>query len=230
MRAFRPTVAVTALLLTACVSAETSHLKAYPEVNDEIATPVLIVARVSPGKMLPEFDECKKPDVICLHSPLWFRAHILKSVYGTAPGSRLEVATTSHYGMMAYEHDTGPRLILLLVADGKVVMPTYSEMELTPRDDGKLFLVSSLGDNPYWLPCSVSSVEEEISPKHFSTLNGIRADDYKWKYVTEAPERFTIVQGVAFPRYGISISSLQAHLEQTKPNAKGFSCGQEDGV
>lgn len=230
MRAFLLASGVASLLLAAHVSAGTPQLETYPEIDEANATPVLVIARVSPGKMLPEFAECNTPLVICLHSPLWFRARVLRSIYGVAPDSALEVATTSHYGMRAYEHSSSPRLILLLVEGDKVIMPTYSEMDLTSRDDGELFLVPALGESPHWLPCSISSLREEISPERFSTLRGIRADDYEWTYVNETPELFSIVRDVAYPRYGISVSSLEAHLEEIMPDAKAFRCEKEDGT
>ena len=217
------------LLSAAHASAVPPHIERYPDLDDAKATPVLVIARVSPGKMLPQFDECRKPDVICLHSPLWFNARVMKSIYGAAPGDTLEVATTSHYGMMAYKDSPGPRLILLLVEGDKVVMPTYSEAELIPRDDGELFLVPRFGHGPDWLPCSAWSVKEELAPKRFPGLRGIQADDYAWKFVTETPELFHVRRDVAYPRYGVSVSALQAHLEKTRPDAKGFSCEQEDG-
>jgi hypothetical protein len=217
-------------LALAQASARGTHLSAYPDLDHATADPVLVVAEVAPGEMLPEFEECTRKDVICLHSPLWFRARVSQSIYGIAPARELEVATTSHYGMMDYERSTGPRLVLLLVDGAKVVMPTYAQAELRRRDDGELFLISPLGDRPHWLPCSISTVREEISQKRFRGIEGIGKDAYQWEYVEKAPGLFTILHGKAFPRFGIRLSALQSHLAQIRPDAKQFECALDDGA
>jgi hypothetical protein len=229
MLTLRRGFAIPTLMVLSLVATAATHITAYPKINPASAQAIVVVAQVSPGGMLPPFEECKKRTVICLHSPLWFRARVLQTIFGKAPGIALEVATTSHYGMQSYEYAPNPRLLLLLIDGDKVLMPTYSQAELTRRDDGELFLPTPSDRNPFWLPCSVSTLREEISPNRFPKLEGIPRQDLEGTD-TEHPELFVIIHGKAYPRYGIRLAKLQAHLKQLAPNAESFRCEQDDGV
>ena len=188
----------------------------YPEFEFKDAHPVLIVASLAPGGGLGEFEECKRPHVICLHSPEWFRAKTLMTVYGEQMPARLEVYSASHYGQERYE-DTGPVLVNLFVKDGVALMPINQYLGLHETRNGELFLPI---EYPYWpgfLPCEVRQLWEEIGTEKFKEpLRQYDRKEYDWQDVERNPELFVVSHDHAVPRYGIRMTRLQDFLRGTE--------------
>lgn len=188
----------------------------YPEFDFETAQPVLVAARVAPGAALPNFRDVCPPDKVCiqLHYPEWFRANVLMTVYGPQMPKQMAVATVSHYGQSRYEGVQEPWLINLFVKDGKVaVMPVNSFYGLVQRSDGEWFLPVTARKGPFFLPCSVSEIWEELGPQQYRpALESIERKEYTWRYVEEDLDLYVIAKDKAVPRYGIRMTRLQDFL------------------
>jgi len=207
--------------------------KHFPEFELEQARPLLVVAKVSPGEDLPQFEECKQPRVICLHSPEWFRASKLMTVYGDEPATKFEVYTASHYGQDRYEGSDAPWLLNLFVRGDDILMPINQYEVLLVRKDGELFLPILYPESPMWLPCGVAEVYEPFVPGQFRATEGLASleiaqKDYRWRDVEEHPELFEIRGKSAFPRYVLGMSRLHDFLLAHPPEAKDYRCGDPD--
>lgn len=225
----RPVRALAAMigLLATCASAAADAPVHYPSFEWRDAQAVLVVATVAPGAELPEFEECKKPDVWCMHSPLWFKARVTSVIFGPATPGDLVVMTTSHYGMAGYEGDSSPYLIVLARHGGDFVMPAYQRARLVADRSGDLYLPIYRVDPPWVLPCSAGALRESLPREHFRKDLGIPKDDFRRFEVLEHPELFQIKGGRAYPRYGIAIAKLQTHLAQTQPTMTQVRCPEE---
>lgn len=203
-----------------------AHYTEYPSFKYAEAHPMLVVARVSRGADLPEFEECKQPNVICLHSPQWFHARPLLTVYGEEAIAPIEIATPSHYGQDRYDSDQ-PWLINVFVKDGAVVMPINQFEGLVRRADGELFLPLRYPDEPMFLPCSVKQIWEELAPGRYSPrLRSIPEEDFEWSGVRKHPEMFVVTKGGAVVKYGIRMSRLKAFLAGTQLATTDYRCGE----
>ena len=201
--------------------------KSFPVFEYARARPFLVVARVAPGGELPEFEECKRKDVICLHSPEWFRATSEMTVYGNDMPRRISIATASHYGQERYKK-AGTWLINLVEKDGALVMPINQYETLVRRDDGELFLPLQFPDEPIFLPCSVKQIWEELAPRRFrQPLRRFARKDFDWSGVDEHPEMFVVEGDFAVPRYGLRMTRLKDLLRSERLQASDRRCGQE---
>lgn len=220
------TLALAAFMFLALLSCATttSSPSVYPIFRLKDAKPAVAVVRVSPGKYLPELDECTKPDVWCLHSPFWFHAKLVEPVYGTTPSGRLKVSTLSHYGMDSYKRARSPRLISLAIHESDVIMPLYASAGLETRKDGSLFLLVHHPHDPWWLPCSVAQSRETIAKSDFPRSEFIESDAYE---VRKYPDLFVVTKHGAFPKFGISTRKLRDHLAQLKPGADTMRCNDD---
>ncbi len=208
------------LALLSCATT-TSSPTAYPIFRLEDAKPAVAVVRVSPGKYLPELEECTKPDVWCLHSPFWFNARLIEPVYGTLPRSRLKVSTLSHYGMDAYKRTRAPWLVSLAIHEPDVIMPLYASAGLETRKDGSLFLLVHHPHDPWWLPCSVAQSREIIAKSDFPQSPFIENDAYA---VRKYPELYVVSRDGAFPKFGIDTTRLRELLAGLRPSADTMRC------
>lgn len=213
-------------LLAGCTSAPTSL--AYPADaffdHPEVSVAVM---RLQPGAELPEFDECKKPGVWCMHSPFWLRGEVIAPVYGKPRMRHMPVLSSGHYGTSWYADQDDPWLVVLL-DDGKdIVMPTYASTSLVRRNDGALFVIVDYEREPDFLPCSIAGLREEIDQTRFPRNDDLQlpADD---PAVMDDPQLYTISNGHAFPRYGIAVSRIATALAMLRPTtAKDFDCPKE---
>lgn len=196
----------------------------YPEFDWDDARPAVVVATVTPGDSLPDPEECKQQNVICMRYPYWFRAKVSKPVYGKSLSAETLAFTMTHYGLDSFEEDRSPRLMLLMVHGEDVVMPPYAEAPLIVGGDGALYLVDRWAQTPDWLPCSVRRLNKEIDPAFLPTSLLIRREDSNWSLVTKYPKRFRVKTDGAYPRYAISVARLGEHLAREKPTAMQMFC------
>lgn len=215
-------------LLMACASAAAHGPVRYPSFEWSEAQAVVVVATVAPGGLLPEFEECKKPGAWCMHSPLWFKARVSSVIFGPGTSGELDVPTTSHYGMAGYEGDASPYLIVLARHGNDFVMPAYQRARLVADRSGDLYLPISRVDPPWILPCSADALREPIPLDRFRKDLGIPKDQFHYFDVLKHPELFQIKGGRAYPRYGIAIAKLQAHLAETRPTMAEVRCPEEE--
>ena len=199
--------------------------KQFPIFDRESAKPILVVATVRPGKYLPEFAECSNPDTICMDPPpFWFSARVKSVVHGTKTPSRLDVATTSHYGMSELELlGSQPLLLSLLTNGSEFVMPRYAMAALTEDKQGNLHVLVIRPQPIWWLPCSVTELRQEISPDDFPGDIEIPMDEAEI-YTKESPELFRVTATGATPIYAIPVSRIGAHLDSLAPTGSQMAC------
>ena len=212
-------------LLSTSAASSAAPPNEFPEFDRDKASLSVAVATSVPGESYPEPEECKQADVICMRDPLWFSATTLKSVYGSAPTGQFTVSTYTHYGQPERDTPSAPRLILLLTHNNQTVMPVYASTQLTQRKDGEYVIVLYTQNPIHWLPCSVMDLKEPISARDFPIRLDVPRDEY---YAKESPDLFTFHWRKATPRFGISVSRIQRHLQQTHPLEKDFSCEISD--
>jgi hypothetical protein len=193
--------------------------------------PVVVVAELSPGHYLAQFEECERPNTICMDPPPFrFNANVITTLYGEPPPSRLQPATTSHYGMP----DRAPKpqaQLLLLHGDGRdYVMPRYASADLARNRAGDFHLLLWRPAPPWWLPCSVAELREEVRAEDFSRDLRIPPEQFhpdddqeKQAYVMQA-------DGSAFPRHAIAVSRLGEHLRELRPGVKDMRCEPESNA
>lgn len=199
--------------------------KHFPAFTRESAKPVLVVATVRPGKYLPEFSECSNPNTICMDPPpFWFKARVMSVVHGTSTQRRLNVATTSHYGMSELELLGSQPLLISLLTDGnEFVMPRYAMAGLTEDKQGNLYMLVLRSQPIWWLPCSVAGLRQEISLDDFPGDIEIPKDEAEI-YVKDSPELFRVTATGATPIYAIPVSSIGAHLDSFAPTGSQMAC------
>lgn len=196
----------------------------FPDFKYVDAKPLVVVADVRPGGYLPEFDECKRKDVICLHDPLWLKVTVREALYGQAPASRMIVTTTSHYGLDDYESNHAPRLMLLTVGPhGDVSMPTYANYALARRSDGTWFLPADISNVAWFLPCSITALQEPIDPKQFPSSLAMDPEEDTYR-IEQNPELFQTLDGKIYPRYAIAIPRIRDTLNRERPQATAMEC------
>jgi hypothetical protein len=198
----------------------------FPAFSRESAKPALVVATVRPGKYLPQFPECSGSDLntICMDPPpFWFKAKVRSVVHGASIPTRLNVATTSHYGMSELELFDKPLLISLLTDGNEFVMPRYAMAGLTKDKKGSLYVLVLRQQPIWWLPCSVSDLRQEISPEAFPSDLEIPISEAEL-YIKDNPELFRVTATGATPIYAIPLSRLAAHLDSLAPTASQMAC------
>jgi hypothetical protein len=188
----------------------------YPVLDQAKAQEAIVVARVSPGGYLPQFDECNDATRLCIDPPpFWFRADVEKVVAGDAPLGPLQVATTSHYGMTKAwsEADATPRL-LLLVSDGETfIMRRYASADLAEDRLGRFHLLVLRSQPIWWLPCPVWALREEASAGAFG--DAIRVEqEYLQRIPRDERKKLFRAEGRgAVARYVIPVERIRQHLE-----------------
>lgn len=213
---------VPGLVASAAVAGPPDH---FPDIPIKSAQPLLVVASVKSGDYLPQFPECSKPDILCMDPPpFWFKAKIDSSVYGSPVPSRLNVATTSHYGMSRWADYGKQRFLVSLLTDGRdFIMPRYAMAELTEDNTGNLHLLVLQKQPIWWLPCSVWALRTEISAKDFPATLEIPELESDF-YVDEVPELFHRTGSGIVPRYAIPVTVLATDLRAVSPETLKTGC------
>jgi hypothetical protein len=211
------------LISTLAYATEPSRFPLFPR---EAAAPKVVVATATAGEYLPMFDECADPDVICMDPPpFWFNADIESVVYGEDVASKLQVATTSHYGMSDMIEIAGsePSLIALLTDGKDYIMPRYAMAGLEKSKDGRWYLLVLSREPISWLPCSAWNLKQEVFAEDFPGGLDMDTEDVG-SFRDSAPELFhPTTTGVA-PRYAIDIARLSTHLTSLAPTTEQMRC------
>jgi hypothetical protein len=186
----------------------------YPVLDEDRAQEAIVVARVSPGGYLPQFDECNDTTRICMDPPpFWFRADVEKVVVGNAPLDSLQVATTSHYGMTESWSDAVPRL-MLLVSDGEnFIMRRYASAELAEDRQGALHLLVLRSQPIWWMPCSVWGLREDASADEFGDAIRVDRDHLQRIPRQDRKSLFRRAGRYAVARYVIPVERIRQHFD-----------------
>ncbi len=221
--------AMASLLLAMSAPAHADETaRTFPRFDMRQAESAVVVARVSPGAALPELEECKRPDTVCLHSPFWFHAQGVVAVSGRAARPELVVSTLSHYGLASFVQPPVVRLLSLKTYQGQVVMPINAWRELAERRDGELFLVDRWGFWPSWLPCAMTPLREPLDEGAFAEPLRIAPDEYGRFDVEAHRDLFRITPDGAFPRYGISMTRLRTFMATLSAQGAPTDCPRHD--
>jgi len=201
----------------------------FPDFDIDSASPILVVAKIRPGKYLPQFSSCSQPDVICIDpEPFWFKAKVKSTVFGAPQPKLLHIATTSHYGMSELELRKKEQLVFIRTDGKHFVMPRYAKLNVTKNRHGDYFIIILAEGPTWWLPCSVQTLREEINPSDFPsdlTISQSWISDYTLKHHREL---FHFTEDRATPRFGISLKKLNAHLNSIPPSTLKMSCKKDD--
>jgi len=211
---FPTRLTIAAALIAAPVLVRANEVpKAYPSFDQDRAATAIVVARVSAGGELPDFPQCNRPQVICLHAPFWFKAHVLQTMAGKVDEPVLNVSTESHDSMKSYVREPSTQLLRLKLHDGQAYLPLYEFRRLYTRRDGELYLVLTGGRLPDWLPCSAPDLSEPIVGSDFSPDLSREPDEdtgmWEDTEVARHPEIWRIEADRAWPRNGIRIARLR---------------------
>lgn len=212
---------VASLLLLISVTGHADQPTVFPDFDLSQGSVSIVVATSLPGKELPEDEECVNGKAICLRSPLWFRASVLRDIYGSAPGKNVIVSTYSHYGQPDPDKADSPRLMLLVTKNGKSVMPVYASAQVWRHRDGEYYLLLYHPNPVHWLPCAAMELQESIDGNAFPRDIRLAANDYA---VKQNPGSFATRGSHAVPRYGISVSRLADLLRVRAPKLEELRC------
>lgn len=209
------------LALPACAVAQpVPTAKPFAE---ELAPPVIVVAKLSPGGEYPRNAECSKPEAICLNPPsYWLEARNVSTVHGEATPVHFTLSSRDHYGLGQYKDD-GRTWLLLLKRDGETfMMARYARKVLVESKSGVLYLPIRKPREVSWLPCTVDELREEIQESDFhedgvtelELLNGAE----------RPPTLFRPTRKGTMPRYAISVPRLAEHLSKIASEGGALTC------
>lgn len=204
--------------------------RVWPTFDDKLAKPLLVVADIAPGEYFarpPKSAKCSEPNIVCVDMdppPFSLNATVRSSVYGGDVKDKIEIITTSHYGMGEYEKGLNSVLVKIKADGQHFMMPKYAKKKLirNKKDDLYLLILNSIPI--WWLPCSVSDLKEEISSDEFASSIEIPEVEFGANRVDTFPEYFRRTATGAIPRYAIAISKLSVHLNQLNPTDSQMSC------
>ena len=216
---------LTGFALHAVALASDAPPQAYPKLDKENTTLAVVVANVSNAANLPESEECRTgsrtaPDgkvsvVWCLHSPLYFKAEILATLYGKVPAATLYVSTTSHWGTARVDNARSPVLITLHTDGKHTVMPAYAMQNLVADTSGELYLIQRTHQAS--VHCSTPEMRQPIAALELPVQDVIPEERIAVYDKAHVDEFLLRVEGGYRPRYALSMTRLRAHLEQFKP-------------
>lgn len=218
-----------ALLILPVVS-QSQTGKVWPTFNDKLAKPLLVVADIAPGEYFarpPKSAKCSEPNIVCIDMdppPFSLIATVRSSVYGGDVKDKIELITTSHYGMGEFEKGLNTFLVKIKTDGQHFMMPRYAKKKLIRNKNDDLYLLIYSSDPIWWLPCSVTDLKEEISSDAFASSLEIPEVEFAANRVEKFPEYFRLTATGAIPRYAIAISKLSAHLHQLNPTNSQMSC------
>lgn len=199
----------------------------YPLFDISLSNPIILTTFASNGEYFPQFEACEKPQAFCMDPPpFWFNADRIHALYGNAP-ARLKISTTSHYGLeQAFNDDKGLRRIMLVLEhQGEYVMPRYAAEVVYSDRAGREYMLLTRRNPTWWLPCSVYDLKEPIAQKNFGrsswTAKIVNA------YYKDDLSLFEISGKYAFPKFGIPLDRLSAHLREIRPSVSQITCGRE---
>lgn len=218
------------MVLAAC-SPKLVVPETYPELDAQSARDAVVVAMIEPGAYLPQFEDCKKPQAICIDPPpFWIRGRLQRTVFGPSPSNRFVASTTDHFGMEGGQFVDGPSLLRLL-GDGRVwIMPRYARVDVYETKGGESFVVLWRSGPIWWLPCEVMSLIEPIAPEDFKESLVLPLDFLKFFSDEELEKEQTFFEvspsGVT-PKFGISIAKLSRFLKDRYSTLPLTDCRQE---
>lgn len=204
--------------------------RVLPTFDEKLAKPLLVVADLAPGAYFakpPKSAKCSQPNVVCIDMdppPFSLIATVSSSVYGGEVQQKLELITSSHFGMRDYEKGLNAVLVMIKTDGQNFIMPKYAKTKLIRNKNDELYISIFSSDPISWLPCSVSDLKEEISSDEFEASLEIPEHEFGGYRVEKFPEYFHRTATGAIPRYAIAISNLSAHLNHLNPVNAQMSC------
>lgn len=210
---------------------------AFPMLDKATMTVSLIVASVGiPGTVkLPRPQDCfngdqklSRVDAVrgqpCMDAPPYaFKASDTIAVYGASLPSALYISTTSAQGVRNFNLGN-PVSLMLVFSDGQhAVMPRNARGRVWTDRAGEHFLVVDGKHAPAFLPCSVSTLMEElrhetIVPGQYGSMGTPFPEDWN------APGERVSYLGSLQPRYAIRMSRLKTHLAAIQPGPADMAC------
>ncbi len=221
-------ISIALLILPAVSQSQTG--KVWPTFDEKLAKPLLVVADLAPGEYFarpPKSAKCSEPNIVCIDMdppPFSLMATVHSSVFGGDVQDKIELITTSHYGMGEFEKGLKPFLVKIKTDGQHFMMPRYAKKKLIRNKKDDLYMVIFSGDPIWWLPCSVTDLKEEIFSDEFASSLEIPDDEFGAYGIKKSPEYFRRTATGAIPRYAIAISKLSAHLHQINPTISQMSC------
>jgi hypothetical protein len=215
------------LLSLAVVAGAAGKPTAFPpefDLDAAVYTVAVVDVRESGG--LPEIEECKGRNVICMHSPSWLRGKVLTVLAGAPLPSEFHAATSGHYGPVTPTEDADQPTLMLLAASGKdLVMIRYAEALLYTDGRGELHMPVDSPQVAWWLPCSVTSLPVAVNDRTLSRAMARPIDEASGSI---RDDRFHRVQGRAYwPRMTIPMTRLREHLANARDMRPDFACPAE---
>lgn len=203
---------------------------AYPEIDEATATYRLAVVELEAQGELPQFAQCKSPDVLCMDPPpTWFRARVLDTLHGPSLPPRIHGATTSHYGpmQMASPQYGKPRLMLLKSDGDRHVMMRYANGFLAEDRAGFLHLVLVNTQPIWWLPCGAMGLKEPIHDPDLARASRTPLEHYREYFANEYSADYTLRGRHAYPRYSIPMAKLATWLSHGRKLPANLQCRPE---
>lgn len=197
----------------------------YPSFKGQQTSQFIIVGDFSKGTSLPQVKSTCPEGSVCINlnpPPFWFEVDVNSTIHGKDAPAKFYAVTGSHWGPQGY--GSGKPVLAKFETNGsEFEMLRYAKRDLDRKKDGSLHLVLHSDYKIHWLPCSISSLREEISPDDFAGNLEIAAEDFDRYRVKDNAAFFRMTPAGAVPRYAISIARLQAHLQELAPGDK-LSC------
>lgn len=199
-------VAFAAVLAALAASVSAAPPETFPGLGDEGTRDAFAVVRFEPGAYLPPFPECAGGDAICMDPPpFWLATHVESTVAGTLP-ERLDVATTSHYGMERF--GLAPRAYFAWIrSDGRAYqMPRYAMAFVVRGADGG-WMIPMAGELPGWLPCEAATRRIAVDAATLPADIAVPRDSDRHAEALASGLYVDTAHG-AMPRYAIPVAAL----------------------
>ena len=139
----------------------------WPHFDENTPHTILVAGYVVEAEYLTELvsPECNTGEFICMDPPpLKLEIEIETVVYGEVSNSTIYVFTTSHYGKRQFDIGGLQAYLFLLETDGsQYKMPRYHFTPLAYLEDGLALPMRFPSDTPFFLPCEVKNIHEELN-------------------------------------------------------------------
>lgn len=220
----KATASTIACLLLGCAGNRTA-VTSYPQMDMESANPILAVVAAKAGDYLPQFEQCRDPNTICMDPPpFWFSFEVREIIYGEVGQNQNLASTTSHYGIYDFESWSEKDLLMYLLSDGEnIVMPRYSMKTLGVDVSGNYHVIVESDPAISWLPCSVSDAYSEFDPGMFG-INYEVPIDRVHMIPEEELHLFSVSETGATPRFTLSVDALAEHLDSMVLTSEQMNC------
>lgn len=214
---------LTFIALTFFTAGCTTTLTDFPDVKYDEWTLSVLVATPKSGRYLNDFEECLNG--ACMDfPPVAIKYIVHDNIYGEIFPPSIEVATTSHTGLLDFDFEKSkPELILILSEGDKKVLPRNHRTSLAKLKTEDYAVPIYAGRELWWFPCSIS---EEIKPANFDHLAadlGVPSEE-GYDYDPELLKYVSLQNGLFVPKYAIRVEGIRQYLSSNTLLFKQFRC------